>query len=70
MCAMARVEINIELCKGCGLCIEACPKGCLKISSGFNRMGEHPAEWGSDEMCTGCGLCAVVCPDCAISIYK
>ena len=67
---MAKVEINIEKCKGCGLCVEACPKGCLRISPRMNRMGEHPAEWSSEEECTGCCLCAVVCPDCALTIYK
>ena len=66
---MAKVEIQKERCKGCGLCVEVCPKGCLRISSGLNKMGEHPAETSSNEECTGCRLCAVVCPDCAITIY-
>ena len=67
---MVRVEIDKEICKGCGLCVEVCPKGVIEISSRLNDMGEHPAEGSSEEECTGCALCAVGCPDCAIRIVS
>jgi len=57
-----RVWIGAEECKGCGLCVEACPTGVLKIGEPFNGRGYHPAIWiGSG--CTGCGVCFYACPE-------
>jgi len=59
-----------EYCKGCGLCIEKCPKKCLffsKESVGF--LGTPSVEIEIKE-CIGCKVCEVYCPDCAISVEK
>jgi len=65
-----RVEIEAELCKGCMLCIEACPPGVLVISKDLNNMGYHPAEY-TGERCTGCGICFYICPEPgSIRVYK
>lgn len=57
-----QVEIAEEECKGCGLCIEACPPHVLKLSERFNSRGYHPAMyWGAG--CTGCGICFFACPE-------
>lgn len=56
------VEIEADLCKECGLCVEACPAGVLRISESLNIMGYHPAEY-IGEGCTGCGICFYVCPE-------
>jgi len=67
---MIIVKVIEEKCKGCSLCIDACPKGVLGISSKMNRRGFHPAEVIFQEKCTGCGLCFLMCPDVAIEIYE
>lgn len=65
------VKINFDLCKGCGLCIKACPKKQLKRSSGLNVKGYHPAEFADEGKCIGCALCFYACPEpAAIAVYK
>lgn len=56
------VEISVEECKGCGLCVIACPPGVLSLSEGFNGRGYHPAVWTGGG-CTGCGACFYACPE-------
>lgn len=42
---MANVTFNEDLCKGCGLCVDACPKKILRLSpERINVKGHHPAE--------------------------
>jgi len=69
---MGRIVINPEKCKGCYLCIDACPKHMIKISEPINQSGYHPAEFRSDlNECIGCAMCALRCPDIAIKeVYK
>ncbi len=56
------VTINRDECKGCGLCVEACPPLVLRLSAELNHFGYHPAEYlGSG--CTACGICYYVCPE-------
>jgi 2-oxoglutarate ferredoxin oxidoreductase subunit delta len=56
------VSIDAEECKGCGLCVEACPPRVLALAAGLNRSGYHPAAYlGSG--CTACGICYYVCPE-------
>lgn len=64
-----RVEIDSVRCKGCGLCLPVCPKGCLGISSQANATGHFPAELINEE-CIGCAQCALICPDAAIKVYR
>ncbi|MFQ5604727.1 MAG: ferredoxin family protein [bacterium] len=65
-----RVEITSDLCKGCLLCIEACPPQVLKESESLNKMGYHPAIY-IGEKCTACGICFYICPEPgAIRVYK
>jgi 2-oxoglutarate ferredoxin oxidoreductase subunit delta len=56
------VETNPNECKGCGLCVEACPPKALRLWVGLNRSGYHPAEY-KGEGCTGCGVCYYACPE-------
>jgi len=64
------VEIETDLCKGCLLCMDACPTDVLRTSAVMNKMGYHPAEY-IGEGCTGCGVCFYVCPEPgAIRVYK
>ena len=56
------VTIDVEECKGCGLCVESCTPRVLRLSTGLNRYGYHPAEY-QGAGCTGCGLCFYACPE-------
>jgi 2-oxoglutarate ferredoxin oxidoreductase subunit delta len=68
---MARITINEELCKGCGLCTRACPKKLIEISkSKLNAKGYHPAVVTDETACTACASCARTCPDVVIRIEK
>jgi 2-oxoglutarate ferredoxin oxidoreductase subunit delta len=66
----AFVEIDPELCKGCGYCIDACAPEVLKFHDKFNTKGYHYAYY-TGEGCTGCGVCYYACPEPeAIVVYK
>ncbi len=67
---MSRITIDKEKCKGCGLCVLACPKNLIVMSDEFNKKGYHPASFSSGEDCTGCGFCFQVCPDVVIEVFK
>ncbi|HBR08913.1 MAG TPA: 2-oxoacid:acceptor oxidoreductase [Clostridiales bacterium] len=67
---MAKIEVNKELCKSCGLCVAQCPLGLIFIGSAMNDMGYAYAVQEDAEKCTGCTLCAVMCPDAAIEVYR
>jgi len=68
---MANAIVNEDVCKGCGLCIDACPKKIMEIDrSHLNRKGYHPAHCAKPEECIGCAFCATMCPDVAITVEK
>ena len=68
---MNRVEFNIERCKGCGLCVLACPKKLLALSeTKMNAKGYHPAEMTDPAKCIACAMCATMCPDSVITVIK
>jgi len=61
-----QVRIVVDRCKGCGFCVEYCPKDVLAMSKGFNRKGYHPPEVVREGECVNCELCEMICPDFAI----
>ena len=63
-------EIDVDRCKGCGLCVEVCPKNVLEISSGVNAKGYFPAYQARPEDCIFCTACCIMCPDVAIAITE
>jgi 2-oxoglutarate ferredoxin oxidoreductase subunit delta len=65
---MPQVFIDPKRCKGCGLCIDACPKEILARAHELSVRGIYPAESAAPEECIGCMNCVVVCPDAAITI--
>ena len=67
---LAEIKVNPDLCKGCGLCIEVCPKKILRFSEGYNKQGNHYAEQFNAEQCIGCKFCGIQCPDLAIEVYR
>lgn len=65
------VEISVETCKGCNLCVIHCPTTCLALNTAdTNSYGLHYAVLVDEEKCIACLNCAVICPDAAIKVYK
>ena len=60
------VVIIDDRCKGCGFCVEYCPKDVLVMSERFNKKGYHPPVMKPNHECNNCGLCEVICPEFAI----
>lgn len=68
---MARIEVNENYCKGCALCVDACPVGIIALDTDrINAKGYHPAYLTDQPSCTGCTSCALMCPDMAITVYR
>ena len=68
---MAKLTFKTDSCKGCGLCIDACPKGVLRLTPDkINQKGHHPVEAAHEENCIGCAFCATMCPDCIIKVER
>lgn len=68
--AKGTVYILEERCKGCGYCIEYCPKQILEFSSKFNKKGYHPPDIISTDNCVNCHYCEIICPEFAIFSYE
>jgi 2-oxoglutarate ferredoxin oxidoreductase subunit delta len=64
------IVIDSKRCKGCGLCVWACPTGHIKLSDTADIRGITVACTNDRHKCTGCSFCAVVCPEVAIDVYK
>ena len=70
MSVIGTIVVNELYCKGCDLCVMACPKEVMALDMNhLTPKGYHPAMLIADG-CTGCGLCAVVCPDAAITVFR
>jgi len=65
-----KIKIDIERCKGCGLCISVCPQKGIIISKSSNKAGYFPAQPVNKSDCTGCAMCAIICPDAVIEVYR
>lgn len=64
------IVVDNEKCKGCGLCVAACPTKVIGLHAEVNGKGYHYAYMKEAEACIGCASCAMVCPDSVISVYK
>lgn len=54
--------IALELCTGCGLCVEGCPTGAVELGrSGMPRIVRP-------EACAYCGACEELCPEGAVAL--
>ena len=68
---MPKVTFNSDLCKGCSLCVDVCPKKIIALAKDkINAKGHSPAEITDQEKCIGCAFCATMCPDCVIIVEK
>jgi 2-oxoglutarate ferredoxin oxidoreductase subunit delta len=74
--ARGTVLINTDRCKGCELCVHACPQHVLHLSATYNARGYRPvtldpqAQDKASGACTGCAICALVCPDMVFTVYR
>lgn len=65
------VIIDTERCKGCNLCIVACPSNVLALSTNeVNHKGYAFCRDTNPDACIGCASCAIVCPDACITVYR
>jgi 2-oxoglutarate ferredoxin oxidoreductase subunit delta len=64
------VVVNKERCKGCNLCVVACPSDVLELAKEVNSKGYNYACMKNPGECIGCANCGYVCPDGCITIYK
>jgi 2-oxoglutarate ferredoxin oxidoreductase subunit delta len=55
----ANLQIKRDLCKGCKICVQFCPKDVLTMEGGKVKIKDI-------EKCIECGLCELRCPDYAI----
>jgi len=63
------IKIDVELCKGCELCIVACPENVIALSDTINSKGYQYAVTVNED-CNGCTNCATVCPEGIITVYR
>lgn len=57
------LEIKEKWCKGCGICVEFCPKKVLELKHGKVSIAKADA-------CIRCGMCEQRCPDFAIRLKE
>lgn len=68
---MPRIHVDEFFCKGCGLCVDSCPKHIVELDAErITAKGYHPAKLTNEDECTGCATCALVCPDVAIAVVR
>lgn len=66
---IGEIIIDIEKCKGCELCVQACPEEAMDLSKNINNKGYHYAI-RLEKDCTGCANCAIMCPEAIIRVYR
>lgn len=65
------IVVNTDRCKGCSLCVVACPKEVIALSKkAVNVHGYQYAEAVNPDACIGCASCGIVCPDGCITVYR
>ncbi|MDQ7831462.1 MAG: 4Fe-4S binding protein [Desulfovibrionaceae bacterium] len=62
-----KAAIRKELCDGCAICVEVCPRHCLEVAVNPKRLNARIIRL-TPELCSGCGACQGTCPKEAIFI--
>jgi 2-oxoglutarate ferredoxin oxidoreductase subunit delta len=68
--AVAEIHLIKDECKGCGYCIEFCPKKVLEEGDEINARGVRPPRIVDESKCAICSFCSAVCPDFAIFVVE
>lgn len=66
----AEIRLISERCKGCGYCVEFCPKDVLEMSNEINTKGFLLPRVARPEACISCEVCQYVCPDMAVYLHR
>lgn len=64
------ITVEKERCKGCNLCVVACPSDVLGLNNEVNAKGYNFSYMMNQDNCIGCAQCAYVCPDSCITVYR
>ena len=68
--AKGKVSFEQDLCKGCALCVAACPLKIVELDKAMiNKKGYNPAtvyKWKMHR----CAKCATMCPDSVITVER
>ena len=64
------IVVDTARCKGCVLCVAACPQNVIALSGKVNVHGYPYVEAVKQEACVGCASCGIVCPDGCITVYR
>ncbi|NTW28093.1 MAG: 4Fe-4S binding protein [Coriobacteriia bacterium] len=68
---MPRIIVDERYCKGCGLCVDVCPRHIIALDpEKMTDKGYRPAMLTDESQCTGCATCALMCPDVAITVER
>jgi 2-oxoglutarate ferredoxin oxidoreductase subunit delta len=62
------IEVLVDWCKGCEICIQRCPVDALELSDELNKRGVYPPKLKEENECNYCRLCELLCPDFAITV--
>lgn len=69
--AKGKVTFNEDICKGCELCVAACPVKIITLDKAkMNKKGYNPATVKEMDKCIGCASCALMCPDSVITVER
>lgn len=65
------IVVNTDRCKGCSLCVVACPRSVIELAGKKVNVHGYPyVEAIHPDDCIGCAACGVVCPDGCITVYR
>ena len=65
------IEVNTDRCKGCQLCVVACPQHVIALAQKKVNVHGYPYVIAAQpENCVGCSACGIICPDGCITVYR
>lgn len=68
---LGAIVVDTNRCKGCTLCIGACPKNVLALAPKKVNVNGYPyVQAVHPDDCIGCASCGIICPDGCITVYK